>query len=102
MPPAPRYRVLRADGGEAAELYDLPHQGLVCLHGADPELVRRLQERGLFTSARPPFLDAAGHGVHGKYAPRAQINWFLAPPIERVVSALEEALREARYSVVAA
>jgi hypothetical protein len=95
MPPAPRYIVQRSDGGEAAELFDLPAHALVCLHVEDHELARLLQERGIMTP-RPPYLDA----VNGGYAPRPQVNWFLAPPIEGVASALGEALGATRAGYV--
>lgn len=103
MAATPHHVVRRADGAEAARLYDLPHQRLVGLHVADPDLLRLLVDRGVLAPRRPPFLDASDQGVHGGYQPRPQINWFLAPPIDEVAAALAEVLRaEDDYEVVPA
>jgi hypothetical protein len=98
MPATPSHVVRRADGGEVGELYDLPHQRKVALHIKDDDLARLLAEHGI-VPPRPPFLDAAHHGVHGAYAPRPQRNWFLTPPLEEVVAALESVLGPAGYTL---
>lgn len=94
----PSYVVRRADGGEVGEIFDLPHQRVVALHVEDDELARVLAGHGI-VPPRPPFLNAAQQGVHGAYAPRPQRNWFLTPPLEEVVAALEPILTAAGYRV---
>ncbi len=92
MPELPRYRIRRArDGAPAGALYDLPRHGQVALHVDDPELALLLEAEGLIEPRRPPFLDAAGSGVHGAFRPRPQVNTFLAPPIEAVAETLARA-----------
>lgn len=93
MPELPRYTIRRLQGGgvPAGALYDLPRHGQVALHVHDPELVLLLEAEGLIEPRRPPFLDAAGSGVHGAFRPRPQVNTFLAPPIEAVAEALTRA-----------
>lgn len=105
MPPAPRYLVLRGEGDDARRvgaLFDLPHQGSVCLHVDDPEVVRVLEEGGLLLPSRPPFLDAGGSGVHGAYRPRTQVNVFLAPPLDAIVDEIAPTLGEAGYRLAEA
>lgn len=95
MPLHPRYVIRRADGAEAGELFDIPSHGFVGLHIEDLDLARSLIERGVLRPPRPPFLDAADHGIHGAYVPRPQVNWFLAPPIDDVAAELDAAIRAA-------
>jgi hypothetical protein len=101
MPAEPTYVVLRADGREAAALFDLPHQRKVCLRIEDDALAEFLAGQGI-ASPRPPFLDAGGRDVRGAYAALPQRNWFLAPPLESVVSVLEAALAPAGYRLIPA
>ncbi len=89
--PAPRNRIRRGSN-EIGELLDLPNHGQVCLHTRDPELVRVLEERGVLTPRRPPYLHAGHDGVRGAYRPTPQINYFFAPPLDSVVDALRSAL----------
>ena len=93
MPELPRYTIRRQrDGGvPAGALYDLPRHGQVALHVQDPELVLLLEAEGLIEPRRPPFLDAAGSGVHGAFRPRPQVNTFLAPPVEAIAETLARA-----------
>jgi len=93
VPELPHYTIRRLKGGGAAAgaLYDLPRHGQVALHVHDPELVLLLEAEDLIEPRRPPFLDAAGSGVHGSFRPRPQVNTFLAPPIEAVAEALARA-----------
>ena len=77
-----RHIVLK-DGVEVAALYDLPWHGQVCLHSDDPELTARLVEAGVVSSARAPFLDDTGRGIHGAYVPRVQLKL-----VEMIVSPL--------------
>ena len=97
MPELPRYTIRRLpDGGPpAGALYDLPRHRQVALHVDDPELVLLLEAEGLIDPLRPPFLDAAGSGVHGAFRPRPQVNTFLEPPVEAVADALERAFAAA-------
>jgi hypothetical protein len=97
MPQLPSYRIRRAADGaarDAGALYDLPRHAQVCLHTDDPELVLLIEAEGL-VPPRPPYLDAAGIGVHGAYRPRPQINVFLEPPIQDVAEAFARAFAEA-------
>ena len=96
MPELPRYTIRRLpDGGPpAGALYDLPRHRQVALHVDDPELVLLLEAEGLIDPLRPPFLDAAGSGVHGAFRPRPQVNTFLEPPIESVADALARAFAD--------
>lgn len=97
MPELPRYTIRRRlDGGTpAGALYDLPRHGQVALHVHDPELVLLLEAEGVIDPLRPPFLDAAGSGVHGAFRPRPQVNTFLEPPVEAVAEALARVLAAA-------
>ena len=99
MPAQPTYVVRRPDGREAAALFDLPHQRKVGLRIDDDELARLLVDHGI-APPRPPFLDAGGGDVRGAYASRPQRNWFLAPPLDGVVAALESALASSGYSLI--
>jgi hypothetical protein len=93
VPELPHYTIRRLQGGgaPAGALYDLPRHGQVALHVHDPELVLLLEAESLIEPRRPPFLDAAGSGVHGAFRPRPQINTFFAPPIEAVAETLARA-----------
>ena len=92
MPELPRYTIRRLQGSlPAGALYDLPRHGQVALHVHDPELVLLLEAEGLIEPRRPPYLDAAGSGVHGAFRSRPQVNTFLAPPIEAVAETLARA-----------
>ena len=97
MPELPRYTIRRPqDGGApAGALYDLPRHGQVALHVHDPALVLLLEAEGLIDPLRPPFLDAAGSGVHGAFRPRPQVNTFLEPPVEAVAEALARVFADA-------
>jgi hypothetical protein len=98
MPELPSYRIRRAGDGaarNAGALYDLPHHAQVGLHTDDPELVLLLEAEGLLVPTRPPYLDAAGIGIHGAYRSRPQINVFLEPPIQDVAEAFARAFAEA-------
>ncbi len=95
-----RHIVLKEDV-EVAALYDLPWHGQVCLHSDDPELTARLVEAGVVSSARAPFLDATGRGIHGAYVPRVQLNLFFEPPLEAVLDAIRPTLEAAGYRVAA-
>jgi hypothetical protein len=98
MPELPSYRIRRAVDGaprDAGALYDLPLHAQVCLHTDDPELVLLLESEGMIVPARPPYLDAAGIGIHGAYRSRPQINVFLEPPIQEVAEAFARALAKA-------
>jgi len=97
---SPRYVIRKQDDSaltDAGALYELPAQ--VCLHTEDGELVRTLESAGLLAPLRPPYLDAAHHGIHGAYRPRPQINYFFMPPIDDVVRAIEAPLADAGYAV---
>lgn len=98
MPATPTHVVRDAQGREAGVLFDLSPQGRVALRIGDDELARLLIERGI-SPPRPPFLDAGGRSVRGAYAARPQRNWFLAPPLDGVVSALTAALSSSPYSL---
>jgi hypothetical protein len=104
MPELPRFTIGRLpDGGApAGALYDLSRHGQVALHVDDPELVLLLEAEGLIDPLRPPFLDAAGRGVHGAFRSRPQVNTFLEPPIEAVADALAQAFARAggAYAIV--
>jgi hypothetical protein len=67
----------------------------VCLHTDDPELALLLEAEDLLLPPRPPYLDAAGIGIHGAYRSRPQINVFLEPPIEAVAEGFAAAFAEA-------
>lgn len=97
MPELPRYTIRRLvhDAAPAGALFDLPRHRQVALHVGDPELVLLLEAQGLIDPQRPPFLDAAGSGVHGAFRPRPQVNTFLEPPIEAVAEALAQAFARA-------
>jgi hypothetical protein len=98
MPELPSYRIRRASDGaarDAGALYDLPHHAQVCLHTDDSELVLLLEAADLLVPPRPPYLDAAGIGIHGAYRSRPQINVFLEPPIQDVAEAFARAFAEA-------
>ena len=98
MPELPSYRIRRASdraARDAGALYDLPRHAQVCLHTADPELVLLLEAEGLLLPPRPPYLDAAGIGIHGAYRSRPQINVFLEPPVGDVAEAFSRAFAEA-------
>jgi hypothetical protein len=97
MPELPRYTIRRRGDGDApgGALFDLPRHRQVALHVDDPELVLLLEAEGLIDPLRPPFLDAAGSGVHGAFRPRPQVNTFLEPPIEAVADALAQAFARA-------
>jgi len=96
MPAMPTYVVRRADGREAAALFDLPNQRKVCLRIDDDELAWLLAEHGI-APPRPPFLDAGGDEVRGAYVARPQQNWFLTPPLDGVVAALDSVLASSGY-----
>ncbi|HET6361935.1 MAG TPA: hypothetical protein VFH11_07745 [Gemmatimonadota bacterium] len=101
MPELPRYTIRRLgdDGVPAGALYDLPRHGQVALHVDDPELVLLLEAEGLIDPQRPPFLDAAGSGVHGAFRPRPQVNTFLEPPVEAVADAFARAFAGRVYAI---
>jgi hypothetical protein len=101
VPTVPSYLVRGPDGSDAGAIFDLPHQRKVALQIEDEELARLLAESGI-APARPPLLDAPGHGVHGGHVPRPQRNWFLAPPLENVVAELESILAPSGYTLVPA
>ncbi|CAN5860229.1 hypothetical protein BH20GEM1_BH20GEM1_17050 [soil metagenome] len=97
MPELPSYRIRRAGDGaarDAGALYDLPRHAQVCLHTDDPELVLLLEAAGM-VPPRPPYLDAAGIGIHGAYRSRPQINVFLEPPVQDVAEAFARAFADA-------
>jgi hypothetical protein len=95
MPELPRYSIRRLGGAPAGALYDLPRHRQVALHIDDHELALLLEAEGLIDPLRPPFLDAAGSGVHGAFRERPQVNTFLEPPVEAVADALGRAFAAA-------
>lgn len=100
--PSPRYTIgRRTDTGaeDVGALYELPSHGQVCLHTEDEVLVDLLAARGILEPVRPPFLDAGAPGVHGRYRPRPQINFFFAPPVEEVAEAIRSAVEGDGFSV---
>lgn len=103
--PTPCYLIHRYTGAGAEEvgaLYELPSHGQVCLHTEDEGLVGLLAARGLLHAARPPLLDAGAPGIHGRYRVRPQINYFFAPPIEEVATAIRTAAGEDGFTVTEA